>query len=190
MRIRTFFLVGISAAAVTGILAAAMSLSAAWTHHEATARAGLAIEAFDATARIMEAIATERGPTNLALATDVAAGDKEKSTLLGLRQKTDEVAMTALERLRRSGSDGETAPRVAALETLTRALQTLRSGVDGAIAQPKAQRDPSFMRSHADRFYDIYRQGAALLDRLHRVPVAATPDLPAPMLSAGAAWGL
>ena len=73
MRVRTFFLVCISAAGSIAILAAAFLVANKWQSYSAEIEAGRAIETIGAVARIFEGLTNERGPYNVALAAEDAA---------------------------------------------------------------------------------------------------------------------
>jgi len=189
MRIRPFFIAGISAAAVTGIIAAGLNLSAAWQHHAATTLAARAIKDFDQIAHIMDLIAAERGPTNVGLATDAPATDAQKAAVAATRVKVDESISAARDALR--GADlPDAAAREAGLGRLTKSLQSVRAEVDRAIAVPKQNRDPAFMAANASRFYEIYDDVDALLDSLQTVALASASDITPTMLIARMGWAM
>ena len=172
MRVRTFFLACISAGGSIAILAAAFLVADKWQSYTSEIQAGRTIETIGAVARIFEGLTNERGPYNVALAAENAAGDQDRATLADLRARTDALLRAAADLLQRGDLPGSPA-QAASLQQLTGDVVALRAGVDVQLKLPKGAREPDAIKALSAKFYAIYDKIERILDVLQIAAIRA-----------------
>src|ERR1700719_2052931 len=165
MRVRTFFLVCISAAGSIAVLAAAFLVANKWQSYSAEIEAGRASETIGAVARIFEGLTNERGPYNVALAAEDAASAADRQTIAGLRAKTDALLSAATDLPHRGGFAGS-GEQAESLRRLTADVTALRASADGQLTLPKSAREPDAIKNLSAKFYAIYDKIERVLDVL------------------------
>jgi methyl-accepting chemotaxis protein len=151
MRIKTFFMSAISAAAMVGFLSAGVTLVLSINGYRHATAAHQQTQAFAAVARMLDLTALERGEINAALLAEPAANEDvrehaAKRTAAAL-QATDG-ALAALAALDSDRGRGY----LATASDVTAQIADLRKTAMAATALPLAQRPPDLVKSYAGTF--------------------------------------
>src|SRR5882672_11224924 len=140
MRIRSFFLLSLSAAAAVGLLSAVVTVVSEWSQASAAAQAQQLALAIRAGLSATEHLALERGYYLADVLSDGAVDAGERARIDKLKAETDGAFAEMIDRLDRSGIAEATA-KVAELRQIIARLAELRAEGDRAIAVPLVVRD-------------------------------------------------
>jgi methyl-accepting chemotaxis protein len=155
MRVRSFFLLCLSVVAATGLFAASIIVAMNWTRHSAEIRAGEAIAALQATMSILNAMANERGPTNVAMTAENPWTDKDRENLSKLQGVLDQTVAESMARLKAASFAGAAA-QVEVIAKVKRDMDAMRAEAHAILAKPKKDRPADFIPSFAQKYYVLY----------------------------------
>ncbi|MBI3711007.1 MAG: HAMP domain-containing protein [Proteobacteria bacterium] len=189
MRVRNFFLLCISAVAAAGLLAAAVIVANEWQRYDGERRAGEAITVLDASMKILQAIANERGPYAVAMTASNPATDKDRENFRNLRAAVDKSFATAAALLKAASFAGAQAQN-ATVEGIAADLNGLRGEMERLVAVAKSERGTSFLQTTSEKYYGIYGRIDRLLDMVEHVAVEANGLTAGYISIARASWDL
>jgi IMP dehydrogenase/GMP reductase len=166
MRIRSFFLLSLSAAAAVGLLSAVVTVVSEWRQANAAAQAQQLAIAIRAGLSATEHLALERGFYLADVLAEQPVDAAERARIDKFKAETDGAFTEMIDRLQGSGITDATA-KVAELRQITAKLVELRAEGDRAIAVPLAARDKntvdtlfqrlSMLPGETDRFWTPWR---------------------------------
>ncbi|PKU23560.1 methyl-accepting chemotaxis protein [Telmatospirillum siberiense] len=189
MRIRSFFIAGMSVAAVIALLVAGKLVFDGWYAYRAQSAAGVVLDVAARLLRIPQCFADERGPYNTALSTATAVNDGDREQFRKGRAQTD----TALAEAIQSGRTGgylAAEENAAALEKMASNLKTIRSELDGALARPKSERDSGMILRLAKAFEDEAGKINVMIDVADRVAAEANGSVASYIGIARLSWSM
>jgi methyl-accepting chemotaxis protein len=163
MRIRSFFLVSLSAAAAVGMLSAVFTVVSEWRQASAAAEAQQLALAIRAGLAATEHLALERGYYLANVLADGPIDPTEKERLDKLKAETDVAFAAMIDRLNGSGITDATA-KVPELRQIVARLVELRAEGDRAMAVPLAQRDKSTVDTLFQRLLKLPGETDHILD--------------------------
>ena len=140
MRIRSFFLVSLSAAAAVGLLSAVVTVVSEWRQASAAAQAQQLALAIRAGLGATEHLALERGFYLADVLADGAIEADERAKIDKLKAETDTAFAEMIDRLNASGI-AEAIAKVPELRQILARLSELRAEGDRAMAVPLVARD-------------------------------------------------
>ena len=140
MRIRSFFLLSLSAAAAVGLLSAVVTVVSEWRQANAAAQAQQLAIAIRAGLSATEHLALERGFYLADVLAEQPVDAAERARIDKFKAETDGAFTEMIDRLQGSGITDATA-KVAELRQITAKLVELRAEGDRAIAVSLAARD-------------------------------------------------
>jgi methyl-accepting chemotaxis protein len=140
MRIRSFFLVSLSAAAAVGLLSAVVTVVSEWRQASAAAQAQQLALAIKAGLGATEHLALERGYYLADVLAENAIDAAEKARIDKLKAETDVAFAEMIERLNGSGLAEATA-KIPDVKQIVAKLVEMRAEGDRAMAVPLAARD-------------------------------------------------
>ncbi len=155
MRVRSFFLLCLSAVAATGLLAASIIVAMNWTRHSAEIRAAEAVAALQATMSILNAMANERGPTNVAMTAENPWTDKDRENLGKLRAALDNIFDQATARLKAASFAGASA-QAEIIAKVKADMEAIRGEAAASLAKPKKERPSDLIPALAAKYYRLY----------------------------------
>ncbi|HLN24883.1 MAG TPA: methyl-accepting chemotaxis protein [Patescibacteria group bacterium] len=148
MRIKTFFMLAISAAAMMGFLSAGVMLVFAANGYRHAIIATQQTEAFAAVARMLERNTLERGEINSALSADSAADSAAQDRMAKRTAEALQTTESALAVL--AALDSEQGRRFSASASEVAAqIDALRKAATAATALPLSQRSPDLVKSYS-----------------------------------------
>ncbi|NVO13998.1 MAG: methyl-accepting chemotaxis protein [Rhodoplanes sp.] len=154
------FLVCLAGASVPGLITAGILVQDGFGRFQNARSSGDAVSVVTATMRIPESLANERGPYNVALATEAPVDEKTKAAIAGLRGTTDQRLASATTLLRESSLDSTAL--VGILEKVSTDLTALRRRLDRNMALPRKDREPDVFAASVAEFERHYEA----IDRL------------------------
>lgn len=169
MRVRTFFIVAISAASVIGVLQSANLLWNAASVLRATQRAGQYSVLTGAIAVAVEKMVLERGEINVSLLSeapaDAAGREKIAKHSTATRQAMERALSLATEL--DAGGNGESVHAV--LDESNHKLDDLRKAAEVAISRPKAERDQNLVKTFSPLITALADRLNGLLDSIQKI---------------------
>ena len=163
MRIRSFFLISLSAAAAVGMLSAVFTVVSEWRQASAAAQAQQLAMAIRAGLAATEHLALERGYYLGNVLADAAIDPGEKARLDKLKGETDVAFADMIDRLNGSGIAEATA-KVPELRQIVARLVELRAEGDRAMDLPLAQRDKTTVETLFPRLLKLPGETDHILD--------------------------
>jgi methyl-accepting chemotaxis protein len=163
MRIRSFFLVSLSAAAAVGLLSAAFTVVSEYRQASAAAEAQQLALAIRAGLSATEHLALERGYYLADVLADAPIDPAEKEQLDKLKAETDVAFAAMIDRLNGSGIPDATA-KVPELRQIVTRLVELRAEGDRAMALPLVQRDKTTVDTLFRRLLKLPGETDRILD--------------------------
>src|ERR1700761_2183054 len=163
MRIRSFFLISLSAAAAVGLLSAVVTVVSEYRQASAAAEAQQLALAIRAGLSATEHLALERGYYLADVLADAPIDPAEKEQLDKLKPETDVAFAAMIDRLNGSGIPDATA-KVPELRQIVARLVALRAEGDRAMALPLAQRDKTTVDTLFTRLLKLPGETDRILD--------------------------
>jgi len=168
MKVRTFFIVAISAASVVGLIQSANLLWDAAALYRGTQRAGQYSEGLGAIALAAEKMALERGEINLALGAEAAADATIREKITKMASTTRQAMDRALSLAKNLETTRNGEDILAILEDNNRKVEALRTATGAAISRPKAERDPVLVRTYSGTVTAMVDRLNVLMDGLQK----------------------
>ena len=163
MRIRSFFLLSLSAAAAVGLLSAVVTVVSEWRQASAAAQAQQLALAIRAGLSATEHLALERGYYLADVLRDEAVEAGERARIDKLKAETDGAFAEMIDRLNGSGITDAIA-KVAELRQIVAKLVELRAEGDRAIAVPLVARDKNTVDTLFQRLLKLPGETDHILD--------------------------
>ncbi|PKU23484.1 methyl-accepting chemotaxis protein [Telmatospirillum siberiense] len=167
MRIRTFFLSAMAAAAAVGLVSASVVVVGAVNDYRNAGLAHRYADAYGAVARVAERIASERGEMNALLVTDAQADSAAKGRLDYRSSDTREQTRQAVAALETIDSEPGRQVLETARQTAAK-MDELRASVTTQAQRAKADRDPALTGGLVPTTSKLIDGLTQNLDLLHR----------------------
>ena len=174
MKIRTLFILCVSAMAAVAAITAGAFVVAEWRSYQAAIEARHLSEALAGLLRTTEKVTLSRGIQNSPLLADEPAGGEARARVAAARQAIAEALAGARAALERTGY----ADRNAALDVLATfegGLSDLYGKIDTAIARPKEQRDAGVVKTFIPTMVGFNNALNAVANGLERAIASADP---------------
>src|SRR5580658_309802 len=151
MRIRTLFVVCMSALAVMTASLGGWLLWGAVTQYNVAGRAQQALDIDGTLLAIAEKLSMERPPSGDALFDDAVAGEASRARIAEARAALDDALAQATRRLASSSSPGAK-DQAKILELVAGKMPVWRQKIDKEIILPRGQRDPRTLTGYLESF--------------------------------------
>jgi len=189
MRVRSFFIVCMSIAAITALIVAGRLVATSWSGYRAQIAASEALEGAAALMKVPEKLTSERGAYLLALAADAPADDAAREGIAKLRAATDKAVAAAVETIKTVGYRGAR-EQIGKLSAVAADIKTTRDTIDLMLAKAKKDRDQSAMVALAAAFQKIYAQIDGMVDTVDTAAAQADGALAGYIGVARTSWSM
>jgi methyl-accepting chemotaxis protein len=189
MRLKTFVLLCIGAASLTGVAASGILIHDGAKLYVANRTAGEAVEVASRLLAIPERLSTERGSYNVVMTGEGAASDKARADMASAATFSDEGFTAAVAAIKGSAYEGAAA-QVAAIETLWRDVRATRQAIAPLVAVAKKERDPAAWPTLVTTMLGYHARVIGMVDVLDRAAAAANGDLGSYLDIARKSWNM
>jgi methyl-accepting chemotaxis protein len=189
MRLKTFVLLCIGAASLTGIATSGMLIYEGLSRYAANRTAGDAVNVAAKLLAIPERLALERGPYNVVLTSDGPPAAPLRNEIDAARSGSDaafEAAVVAAKDASYSGAPAQSA----AIENLWHETKSLRDTINPMLAMKLKDRDPKLWPQLNDTMLGYNTRIIGMLDVLDPLAAASNADLAIYLDIARKSWNM
>jgi methyl-accepting chemotaxis protein len=176
MRVRTLFLVSMTAMSVLAAGGALKVLADSYVQYRDAAKAADAIDVAGLLLVVPEKMVGERIPGTNTLTTDPAMSPEARAALTKAREVLDQSLAAAVARIEASSYRGAD-EQLRLLKGMVADLKTFRGRVDEMTAKPRAERDPAFFPSYVKQIQSFMTAANRSIDVVDALVTSADADL-------------